>query len=262
MAKITINTTQYNYELHGQGHPLVLIAGYTCDHAFWLPVLDKLTKQFQVLLFDNRGVGQTKDHQEPLSADLMADDVIGLCQALDVKQPHIVGHSMGGTIAQSIGARYWQKIGKLAILCSTPKWRQPTLLGLQTQLMMRKQNVNSDLIIDSVLSWIFGESFLQDQGKVENIKKLINETPFPQSLNDQERQLQVLIKFNGATNLTKIKVPTLVAYGTQDIVALPDEAKFLGELIPEAKLVELNCAHGMIEEIPDESADMLIRFFR
>src|SRR5258708_4769767 len=94
------------YELHGEGPPLILIAGYTCDHSFWKPVLRDLAKNFTVLIYDNRGVGQTHDAGGKLSAKLLADDVMAVAAALKFKAPHIVGHSMGGTIAISIAAEY------------------------------------------------------------------------------------------------------------------------------------------------------------
>ena len=112
MSKIKLNNANFYYELHGKGHPLILIAGYSGDHLVWMPLLENLSKQFQVLLFDNRGVGQTTDDGRPLSAELMAQDVVALADALDLKKPHIVGQSMGGTIAQRVATHHSEKINK------------------------------------------------------------------------------------------------------------------------------------------------------
>ena len=106
MPKILVNNAEFYYELNGTGQPLILISGYTCNHNFWHPILDTLSSKFQVLTFDNRGCGKTKDNSQPLLAKLMADDVMALAKALGLKKPHIIGQSMGGTIAQTVASNY------------------------------------------------------------------------------------------------------------------------------------------------------------
>lgn len=61
MATAKFNDIEIYYEIYGKGRPLVLISGYTCDHTFWNGMLDKLSQQFQVLVFDNRAIGKSKD---------------------------------------------------------------------------------------------------------------------------------------------------------------------------------------------------------
>ncbi len=75
---------------------MVLIAGYTCDHHFWDCLIPLITDQFQVLLFDNRGIGQTLDQDEDFSIDDMAHDVMTLCHQVGMVNPIVVGQSMGG----------------------------------------------------------------------------------------------------------------------------------------------------------------------
>ena len=100
MPILHANNADFYYELHGTGKPVILIAGYTCDYSAWEMLLENLTRHFQVLTFDNRGVGQTTDHNAPLSAELMAQDVIALADQLNLAKPHIIGQSMGGCQSQ------------------------------------------------------------------------------------------------------------------------------------------------------------------
>src|SRR3990167_4083066 len=134
MPNITVNNVNFYYELHGKGQPLVLICGYTADHSYWLPILNALNQHFQVLIFDNPGIGQTTDDGSELSAELIADDIVALTKALNLKKPHILGASMGGTIAQCVASRHPQIVNKLVLLVTSAKWRKAMLLGVKVAL--------------------------------------------------------------------------------------------------------------------------------
>lgn len=261
MPFIKANDAEFYYELHGTGHPLVLIAGYTCDHTFWLPILDQLAKQYQVLIFDNRSAGQTKDAGVPLSAELMAKDTLALCEALHLKKPHILGQSMGGTIAQTFAALYPDKISKLSIVTSASKWRETLLFSGKTLIDMRKDNVDLGLIVDLMMPWIYGDEFLLNPENVLLIKKLILENPFMQLLEDQIRQYNFLRDFDGREQLKHIAAPTLIVYGVADIASLPADSKLMADNIRDAELVELDCAHGIVVEAPVQLVRVLCEFF-
>lgn len=261
MAKIKIGSTEFYYELHGSGKPLVLVSGYCSNHMHWLPILDKLAQSFQVLIFDNRGIGQTTDNNIALSAELMADDTMMLSDALGLKSPSIMGHSMGGTIVQSLALRYPDKISKIGILQSSAKWRQAMLYGLKSMLIQQKENISFDAQFSTLLSWVFGEEFLQNKAGVAALKDILLADEFPQSIANQTRQFKVLEDFNSLIHLSNITVPTLVTSGLQDIISLPYEAETLAKNIPGAKLVVVNCGHNMILELPEQTTEILLNFF-
>lgn len=262
MPKATLPTASLYYELHGAGHALVLIAGYSCDHTYWLPILDTLCQHFQVLLIDNRGCGQTTDSAQHLTIDLMADDVVALCAQLNLHQPHLVGQSMGGMIAQRIAIRYPQHISQIGLLTSTAKCRLPARFAFENILRMRKENIALDLIIDAVLPWLYSADFLNNPDHIRLFKETAINNPYPQSLNDQIRQLSALHEFDNSSELHQIQAPTLIAYGTEDIIVLPEEANFLADHIPNAELIALHCAHGIAQEIPGEVAKLIMDKFQ
>jgi len=106
------------YEIHGEGEPLVLISGLNSDHTLYRGVLPQLAAKYQVIVFDNRGVGQTDKPDIPYSIDMMADDTAGLLDAIGITQAHILGTSMGGRIAVALALRHPQRVKSL-ILVST-----------------------------------------------------------------------------------------------------------------------------------------------
>lgn len=262
MAMIRVNDANFYYEIHGKGHPVILIAGYTCDYLSWQPVCDRLSKHFQVMVFDNRAIGRTTDDHVPLSVELMAQDVMALADQLHLEKPHIVGQSMGGSIAQIIASNSANKMGKLALLTTSAKWRKAMLDGLKSLLLMREKNVDFDLIFTASLPWIFGESFLCNEQQIATLKKSILENPYPQSVIDQARQFAVLEAFDGTTQLKNITSPTWIAYGKQDLVSLPYEARYLASRIPISQLVEFDCAHGIVLEQPQLLSEALKNFLQ
>ena len=94
------------YEVHGTGEPLVLLHGLSLDSSVWIKQVSALSQKYQVIIFDNRGVGQTDDPHNNYSTEMMADDTATLMKFLNVAEAHILGFSMGGMIAQTIALEY------------------------------------------------------------------------------------------------------------------------------------------------------------
>ena len=115
MPKIISNNISLYYHIRGKGHPLILISGANGDHQSVWPqsVVDTLAGHFQVIQFDNRGVGQSDQPDIPYSIEMMADDVSGLMQALQIEKAHLAGYSMGGQIAAKFAEKYPEKINKM-----------------------------------------------------------------------------------------------------------------------------------------------------
>ena len=101
MSKIKTKHGEFYYEIHGEGFPVVLIAGYACSHHEFARMTDTLAKKYQLLVFDNRGSGESCDANENLSAESMAKDLISIVDALNIEKFHLVGQSMVGSIAQA-----------------------------------------------------------------------------------------------------------------------------------------------------------------
>lgn len=124
MSKIRCNDgTNLFYKISGQGHPLVLIAGGFCDHQVWddvVPLLDTYSGNccdtyFQVIIYDHRGIGKSNITQTDYTVSLLANDLL---TQLNIPSAHIIGHSMGGFIAQYFSAFYPEKILSLSLLSS------------------------------------------------------------------------------------------------------------------------------------------------
>jgi pimeloyl-ACP methyl ester carboxylesterase len=100
------NGVKIRYLVVGKGEPVVLIHGYTMDieKNWWLPgVIRELSKNYQVIAFDNRGHGKSdKPHDPSKYGNEMAEDVVRLLDHLQIKQAHVIGYSMGAIITAKL----------------------------------------------------------------------------------------------------------------------------------------------------------------
>lgn len=264
MPHIEFNSAKIYYEIHGdeeQDH-LVLIAGYGCDHTIWLPLLDKLSKHFKVLIFDNRGSGQTTDDDREFTLFDLAEDCVKLMESLNFNPSYILGHSMGGDIAQLISIHHGNAIKKLGLLNCQSKVNEVAKKVLQGMVKLQQANVDLNLIMDVFLPWGFSAEFLSDSEKVASQKKRMVEYPYRQTLRGNERQMTALQVFDSRDSLEKILHPTFILGCDKDLLVLPDEIEFLHKKIKNSQLRMLPGSHLQIFETPEPGISLIIDFFK
>ena len=89
------------WERHGSGEPLLLIHGLGYARWGWEPVLPGLAERFDVLLFDNRGIGESDAPPGPYTVEQLAGDAVQVLDEAGVERAHVVGTSLGGMVAMS-----------------------------------------------------------------------------------------------------------------------------------------------------------------
>jgi epoxide hydrolase-like predicted phosphatase len=112
------------YETLGDpsGEPLVLISGATTVGRYWCDefCLDLVKRGYYVTRFDHRDVGFSSKHPDDYSVHHLADDVAGIIQALGVEKAHLMGHSMGGYVAQMTAVLHPEKVKSITVLSAGP----------------------------------------------------------------------------------------------------------------------------------------------
>jgi aminoacrylate hydrolase len=109
---------QLYYETHGQGPALALVMGLGGAMAFWKPHLEAFARRFTVVLHDHRGTGQSSRTIMEYSVGQMADDLLQLLDHLKIARAHLIGHSTGGAIGQTVALDAPQRLDKLVISAS------------------------------------------------------------------------------------------------------------------------------------------------
>ncbi len=263
MPNILANGINIYYE--EQGDPknplLILIGGLARDHTIWSEVLkQEEMQQFHVIVYDNRGSGQTDQSEGPYSCELFAKDLNALMEKLDLPSAVIVGHSMGGFIAQSFAALYPKRVTKL-VLCSTCMLPSKKCIEyLKDRLDLCQRNAPMKYIIQTALPWVCSPRFLTEE-RISQMKESLLSNPFPQTLQALEAQIKVCLQHDSRSLAPLIKVPTLVITGTEDLVMAPAAGRALAKGLPHGVFVEVAEAAHMIQVEQPKKLSQLIRDF-
>ena len=161
MPKVKVNDVQLYHEVHGQGEPLVLIMGLGANTSGWDMQIPALSREFQVVAFDNRGSGRSDKPPTPYSMRLFADDTAGLMDTLGIASAHVYGQSMGGLIAQELALSYPQRVRTL-VLGSTSCGGQQAIPALpeHVTLMAALNMLSVEEAAEKGLPLMYSEEFI------------------------------------------------------------------------------------------------------
>lgn len=219
-----VNGLRMYYEIHGKGHPLVLIhgGGSTIGTTFGR-VLPELSTKAMVIAVEMQSHGHTKDIDRPLSFEQDAADIAALLKELKIDKADILGFSNGGSTAMQVAIKYPDLVRKI-IVCSSFYKRE----GIYPQV------------------WSFIES-----GTLETMPKELKEAyleinPDHKALkvmHDRDRQRMLDFEDWSDASIKSIKAETLLVIGDKDVV-IPEHAAQMSRLIPNCKLSVLPGSHG------------------
>lgn len=118
MSSLRRKDIDLHYELSGDGPPVLLIQGVGVVGECWRPQASGLRNNFQTLIFDNRGIGRSVPCRGPVTIEAMAEDAEALLDEVGWASAHVVGHSMGGVIAQQLALNCPKRVRSLSLLCT------------------------------------------------------------------------------------------------------------------------------------------------
>jgi len=134
MPKVKVNDIDLHYEVYGEGPAMVFLSETACDGEVWkMNQVPEFSKDHRVIIHDYRGTGQSSKPSIDYTTKMFAEDVIGLLDHLEVDDAIVVGHSMGGRVAQLLALDYPQRVNKL-VLASTGA-HYPLTKGLPLKIM-------------------------------------------------------------------------------------------------------------------------------
>jgi pimeloyl-ACP methyl ester carboxylesterase len=279
MSWVTANGIQIEYETFGNpsGRPLLLIIGLGGQMIHWDDNLckDLVERGHYVIRFDNRDVGLSTKFDEagvpnlieifgkitqgekikpPYTINDMADDAVGLLDALEIRKAHICGMSMGGMIAQTIAIRHPARVLSLMSIYSTtgnPEVPQPKpeVMGILIAPPPIEREANIEHML-GVFKTIAGPGFPLDEKWTRRIMaESYDRCFYPQGI---VRQLvAILTQVNRVPALASVKIPTLVVHGTSDPLAPAEGGKDTAKAIPGAQLMLID---GMGHDLPHGGA--------
>jgi aminoacrylate hydrolase len=249
-----------SYIRSGVGPAILLIQGIGIVGEGWRPQIDELGARFDMLAFDNRGIGLSERGQGDLTIEAMASDALAIVDAEKIDRFHLVGHSMGGLIAQEVALTAPGRIASLALLCTFKYGKQgsrPTLGMLGTAIRTRIGTRQSRR--DAFLELVMPPSYLKTVDRMQLAHDL--KPFFGHDLADQppivRKQLRAMSKYDARSRLAELgSIRTLVMSAAGDRIALPAYGRGLAAAIPGARFVEIpDAGHGVtIQRAPEVSA--------
>ena len=238
-----LGDVQLYYEHFGQGDDVIFISGLSADHNAWVSVTPQLAEKFRVTVFDNRGVGRSDVSKGNYTVQMLAEDVSSLMDGLDIKSAHVIGHSMGGMIAQTLALIAPCKIQSLCIICSKASFYPRSNAWLSLTETLLKAGGDIQLLAKYSYSYLFSNRFMANPENAKMWLKLVKENPYPQTLAGFSGQLYAANAHHVLDDLVKIKANTLVLAGEDDILTPPFLSKEIQIAIPNAKLELLPSGH-------------------
>jgi len=239
-----------SYLRSGTGPAVLLIQGVGVVGEGWRPQIDELGARFDLVAFDNRGIGLSETQKGELTIEAMASDALAIMDQEKIGTFHLVGHSMGGLIAQEVALRVPERIASLALLCTFASGKQgsrPTLGMLGTAIRTRIGTRNARR--NAFLELVMPASYLKT---VDRARLAYDLTPFfGHDLADQPpivmKQLRAMSKYDAGPRLAQLaSIRTLVASAAGDRIALPAYGRALAAAIPGSRFVEIpDAGHGV-----------------
>ena len=263
MPEAIVKDQRIYYESHGQGDPLVLIRGLGSNADHWYAQLPDLSAHFRVIVFDNRGIGRSSDPGGDFSIRDMADDTVGLMDALHIEQAHVLGVSMGGMIAQCIAVEHPRRVKGLVLVvshCGGPQQVQPS--AQIAQLIGDMVTVGSPESRIKALPAFFDAHTLSSQPACVQTYAAVS-LKYPADVKILSRQFKAIQAFDLSERLSAIQSPTLVLASQGDVLIPPGNSEILAAGISGARLVVLpGGGHQILIEQPQACNRAIVDFLK
>ncbi len=269
---VEVGDIKIAYYIRGQGKPLLMINGFLSTMSLWDPaLLEELTKNYQLILFDNRGVGLSTDtKQDNTTMEQMADDAAGLIKKLGYEKINILAWSMGARIGQQILIRHPALVDK-AILCSANpggKYADKTSLDVENKLN------NPNIPEMDKIGLVFTNDEAGKQAAKDCLARLKQAVATKTIPNDFAVSKETTIRQNRARTtlwnsnnanfiaLKNIKTPVLLADGRHDIIDLPKNSVIIANQIPFAWTAFLDGGHAFLFQEHKQFSDLVYVFLQ
>ncbi|HEV8683283.1 MAG TPA: alpha/beta fold hydrolase [Actinomycetota bacterium] len=239
------------FELHGEpsSEPLALLEGLGGDIPGWGRHVEALARELRAIAFDFRGNGRSDKPDEPQTMRTFVEDTVGLLDHIGVESSHVYGQSFGGMVAQELTLTRPERVRSLILAATHP--------GVSHAVKPR-----SKVPKDRPWLALYSPAFVRDQPeRLGQHRRVAHRNPQPSHA--ARRQWEAMREFDSYDRLPRVRVPTLILHGAQDLTIDPENARVLAERIPGSRLVMLDGAgHVYHWERPDEASRVVLEFVR
>jgi aminoacrylate hydrolase len=238
------------YRVSGKGRAVLLVQGVGVASSGWRPQIEGLSNRFTLVAPDNRGIDGSEVAAGTVTIEFLASDALAVMDAEGIDDFHLVGHSMGGLIAQEIALTAPHRVRSLTFLNTFATGRQGARLtaatlwaGLRTRIGTRRMRRNAfiDMVMPPAVIEQIGHDRLANELEPLFARDLADSPPI------MMKQLRAMARYDASADLGQLAAfRTLVLSGGQDRIALPAHGRALAAAIPGARYIEIpEAAHGL-----------------
>ncbi len=253
MLKATVNGIELAYERRGRGAPLILLHGHPLDHTIWEDVAPLLEDDFDLILPDLRGFGQSAAPRTPYLLTDMAADLLALMDVLGLGRAVLAGHSMGGYIALAFARAWPERLAGLGLVASHVFADPPE---------RRASRYTDAAAIEKHGLGALAQTFPPKLTPDPRLQARLGEIIARQDAWGAAQSMRAMAERPDASPwLAEFDFPILVVHGAADALVPLERARQAKALAPRIHLVELaDAAHMPMMEAPEATAKAL-RFF-
>ena len=236
MPVIKSNGININYTEYGRGEPLLLIMGLGAPGGVWEKHINEYKKHFRCIAADNRGAGESDKPAGDYTTEQMANDALGVINALGIDKFHINGISMGGAVAQKIAINNASRI-KSCIITASWAYCGNYMKNVFEMLKTTRSNMSYANFSQMFLLWLYSAKFYGDNFDAieESIQNNINDLS-PMTRHAFESQAAACMSHDTRESLDKITAPVLITAGDKDIFTPIECSRYLHENIKDSRL--------------------------
>jgi pimeloyl-ACP methyl ester carboxylesterase len=242
-----------------------VLNGFAATSADWDPsFIDRLASSNELILLNNRGIGSSTDDGQPFDIEKLADDAAHVIESLGIERANVTGWSMGGFIAQAFAVKYTNRVDKLVLLSTDPGGTEADLASSDVWSKLLDTSGTPNEQARRILFLLFpadvAESFYRQFGDVVAGARARLSVEL---LNRQAAAMDGWHRNGLTSQLRHLRLPVLIATGTEDIVIPASNALKLVNAIPGAWLAQFpHGGHAFIAQYPQALADLINSFLR
>jgi pimeloyl-ACP methyl ester carboxylesterase len=253
MPQTEVDGLTINYDVQGDGEPLLLIPYLSADHACYAFQLPAYTERFSCIALDLPGSGESDKPAGPYSTEGYADQVAAFLDAIGVDQAHVAGVSLGAAVGMHLAARHPGRVRSLALHSAwdTSDRYLTTIVELWRTVASTLPSV-ADTVIQAIFPLCFTPAMYVNRPEfADTLADFVRSRP-AQPLDAFLAQTEAAMTHDASPVLGEIAVPTLVTVGAHDLVCSPRFAERIHSSIAASELVVFeHLSHGALHEDPD-----------
>ena len=238
--KKKIRNIDVNYVQYGDGKDIILLHGWGQNIEMMKFIGDRFSDKYKITILDFPGFGESEEPKEEWFVKDYVDVVHELVKDLKIKKPIVIGHSFGGRVAIKYSSMY--EVDKV-VLFGAPCFNDNKELSFKTKF----------------LKWLKRLPGMNGIG--EFMKNYIGSRDYKAASPMMRKILVNVVEEDLSEDAKKIKVPTLLIWGTYDTEAPIEEARRLETILQDGALIELNGTHYAYIENLDRVVEILNHFF-